>query len=165
MNIRRIAYGNTDITIKELTNYKKRFPPEFYRIYSHNKDFVEKKIYKIILKNKKTKRYNIILINDIYKLYDETIIDILENYNEKDIVFIDNYGLEHDNFYNIFDGINNIYFDWNKNTFYYNDKKSGSHYTNIYEKIKLIYYIEHKKDPIFIDSPTLYDIEISDFPT
>src|SRR5690242_2503994 len=140
MNIKRINCEDTNIVIKELKNFDKRFPPEFYNIYSHNKNFSEKKIYKIIAKSTDiTKKYNIILIKDINEITNETIMDILEDYKNKEIIFIDDYGLEHDNFFNIFNGLDNIYFNWNKNSFHYKNKKPGSHYKNNYKKSKLIY--------------------------
>lgn len=171
MFIKRIKDKQTNITIKELKYFNKRFPPEFYQIYSLNESFKEKKIYKIITKDKKNKKYNIIIIKDIINLCDETIIDVLENYKDRDIIFCDDSCIEHNSFYNIFDGLNILFFNWKKNNFYYNDKKSGSHFTNIYEKLKLIYYLKHKTDPFILtpqtNTPTLsfLEKESSPFPT
>lgn len=173
-NIRRIVFEDVledvSIIIKELKNFNKRFPPEFYKIYSFNKSFSENKIYKTIRKINKIRIYNIIITKDIIELSDETIIEILEYYKDKDIIFTDNYGLDHKNFYNIFNNLDVLYFNWYKNKFYYNDRKSGSHFTNIYEKSKLIYYLKYKVPFIStppVSTPTLsvLEKECSYFPT
>lgn len=169
-NIRTIVFEEIHIIIKELKDFNKRFPPEFYKIYSFNESFSKNKIYKIIRKMNKIRIYNIMITNDIKELSDYTIIDILEDYKDKEIIFTDNYGLDHKNFYNIFNNLDILYFNWYKNKFYYNDRKSGSHFTNIYEKLKLIYYLKYK-NPFTstpqISTPTLsiLEKECSYFPT
>lgn len=169
--IRKIKEEDINITIRELKNFMNRFPPEFYNIYSYNEFFKEKKIYKIITKINQSIKHNIIIIKYINNLCDETIIDVLEDYKNFDIIVADDNCLEHTNFYNTFNGLDKLYFNWNKNEFHYNNKKSGSHFTNIYEKLKLIHYLKHKKDP-FISTPPIstptFDIlekEDSYFPT
>jgi hypothetical protein len=168
--IRKIKDKEINITIRELKNFNKRFPNEFYQIYSSNESFKQKKIYKIIIKNDKKIKYNIIIINDINNLYDETIIDLLENYEDKDIIFSDDESIEHDNFYNVFNGLDILYFNWNKNCFYYYDRKSGPHFTDTYKKYILVRYLKNKKNPFISTpqiSPTLKMLEISGsyFPT
>jgi len=155
-NIRKFNINEINITIKLLMTFNKRFPPEIYELYSHNNFLKEKQIYKIITKNNKDKdkKTNIIIIKNINNLLNETIFDIIEEYDDKDIIYIDDYGLQYDNFYNIFNNLDILYFNWSKNKFFYKDRKSGSHFKNNYEKLKLIYYIKHNDDP-FLSTPVI----------
>lgn len=170
-NIRKININEINITIKSLKTFNKRFPSEIFELYSHNNFLNEKNIYKIITKNKKYDKYNIIIIKNINNLLNETVLDIIEEYDDKDIIYVDDYGLQHDNFYNVFNKLNILYFDWSKNKFFYKDRKSGSHLKDNYEKLKLIYYIKHKSDP-FLSTPeyntpslSILEKETSYFPT
>jgi hypothetical protein len=148
----------TAITIKELDNIINRFPTEFYRIYSCNSFFKNQKIYKI--HEKEYKKKNIIITENINNFYEETIIDVIEDYNDKDVIYLDRYGLQHRNFFDILNGLDNLEFNWNTNKFYYKDKHKKIHFLNINEKNNLIEYLQLKKDPFIetpiINTPTFY---------
>lgn len=140
------------ITIKELENINNRFPNEFYRIYSCNSFFKNQKIYKI--HEKEHKKYNIIITEDINNLYEETIEDVIENYNNKDIIYLDRYGLQHRIYFDILNGLDNLVFNWNTNKFNYKDKHKRINFLNISERNSIIEYLQFKKDP-FIETPII----------
>lgn len=145
------------ITIKELKNISNRFPPEFYNIYSYNSFFKNNKIYKINIKNNKQK--NIIITENIDNFHEETIIDTIEEYNDKDLIYLDKYGLLHNNFYNILRGLDILEFNWHKNKFYYKYENKKIHFLDVNEKNKLIKYLQYKTDP-FLHTPNIYFSEI-----
>lgn len=140
------------ITIKELENINNRFPNEFYRIYSCNSFFKNQKIYKI--HEKEHKKYNIIITEDINNLYEETIEDVIEDYNNKDIIYLDRYGLQHRIYFDILNGLDNLVFNWNTNKFNYKDKHKRINFLNISERNSIIEYLQFKKDP-FIETPII----------
>lgn len=148
------------ITLIELNNIINRFPKEFYKIYSYNDFFKNNKIYKINIKQ--YNQENIIItenINNIYKNDEEIIIDVIENYNDRDIIYIDKYGLQHINFFDILIGLDNLEFNWNKKKFCYKYKHKKVNFLNPNEKIKLIEYLKNKNDPFLPDD----EIYISSF--
>lgn len=137
----------TTIRTRELNNYINRFPKEFYRIYSYNKNFNNNKIYKIYIKE--YEQENIIITENIYKFYkNDDIIDIIEKYNNKDIIYLDNYGSDI-NFFEILIGLDDLEFNWNKNKFVYKYKRKKINYLSIEEKYKLIEYLEDTKKPFY----------------
>jgi hypothetical protein len=140
------------ITIKELENINNRFPTEFYRIYSCNSFFKNQKIYKI--HEKEHKKYNIIITEDINNFYEETIEDVIDDYNNKDIIYLDRYGLQHRIYFDILNGLDNLEFNWNTNKFNYKDKHKRINFLNISERNNIIEYLQFKKDP-FIETPII----------
>lgn len=140
------------IKVKELNNIIDRFPEEFYRVYSYNSFFKNNKIYKIYEKEYKQK--NIVITENINNFYEETIIDVIEEYNDEDVIYLDKYGIQHRNFFDILNGLDNLEFNWTKNKFFYRDKHKRIHFLNNNEKNNLIEYLQLKKDP-FIDTPII----------
>lgn len=147
------------VTVKELNNFINRFPEEFYKIYSYNSFFNNNKIYKIYKKENKQK--NIIITENINNFYTETIIDVIEDYNNKDVIYLDKYGLQHRNFFDILNGLDNLEFNWTKNNFCYKGNHKKIHFLNINERNNLIEYLQFKKDP-FIETPRI-NTSIFDF--
>ena len=142
----------TTIIIKELDNIINRFPKEFYRLYSCNSFFKNQKIYKIY--EKEYKKYNIIITENIDNFYEETIFDVIEDYNNKDIIYLDKYGLQHKIFFDILNGLDILFFNWNTNKFYYKDNHKRINFLNIDKKNNIIEYLKLKKDP-FIETPII----------
>ena len=142
----------TTIIIKELNDIINRFPKEFYRLYSCNSFFKNQKIYKIY--EKEYKKYNIIITENINNFYEETIFDVIEDYDNKDIIYLDKYGLQHIIFFDILNGLDILFFNWNTNKFHYKDNHIRIHFLDIYEKSNIIEYLKLKKDP-FIETPII----------
>lgn len=137
------------IRIRELNNIINRFPKEFYKIYSNNDIFKNNKIYKIYVKD--YNQENIIITENIdvfYKMNGENddMIDILEKYDNRDVIYIDKYGLQHINFFDILVGLDNLEFNWSKNKFYYKYKHKKINHLKTNEKNNLIKYLKNKKD-------------------
>lgn len=140
----------TTITVKELQNFNNRFPIEFYKIYSNNNFFKNNKMY--IVNMKEYKRKNIIITENIDNFYKETIIDVIEEYEDKSIIYLDRYGLLHINFFHILKGLDVLEFSWKKNKFCYKYNYKKVNFLNINEKNNFINYLENKKDP-FTSTP------------
>ena len=137
----------TTVRIKELNNIINRFPKEFYKIYSHNEVFKSNKIYKVYMKE--YNQENIIITENIENFYkeNEDITDILEKYNNKEVIYIDKYGIQDINFFDLLIGLENLYFNWNKNKFLYKYNHKKINFLNINEKNNLIKYLKNKNDP------------------
>ena len=157
--LKKIKLNETILVIKE-----------FYNIYCINNFFSENKIYKVKKKNEKKETINIIIFKNIDEISAESIVEILEEYNDKDVIFVNPDSLNHSVFYEVFRNLDLLYFNWSQKRFLYKDKKSGSHFNNNHENLKLIYYLKYKIP--FIPTPntitpaqSILERECSYFPT
>ena len=146
------------IIIKELDDIINRFPKGFYELYSCNIFFKKQRIYKIY--EKEYKKYNIIITENIKNFYQDTIFDVIEDYNNKDIIYLDKYGLQHVIFFDILNGLDKLFFNWNTNKFHYKDNYKKIHFLDINEKNNIIKYLKIKKDP-FIETPIINNLSFN----
>ena len=107
------------------------------------------------MKRNKTKKETIVIIKNINNIHNDSLLDIILDYENQSVIYIDDKDESHTNFFDILIGLNNLVFNWNKNKFSYRNSYKKLSSLNTKEKQMLTEYLELKTDP-FIDTDYIF---------